>query len=136
MNNPDLEELKGIVREYRDIDNQIREINKNVYNLREQRKIKEMEIADILKTAQFQHHKILALEDGSKIRIQRPNEWSKSWSLSVKDLLNLLHSYFEGRNNPNASDCFGFIVEEHKKKLTTNEFKLTRIVEDENVENE
>jgi len=136
MNNPDLEELKAGVREYRELDNQIREINKNVYNLRERRKIVEMQIADLLKTQQFQQHKLLALEDGSKIKIQRPTEWYKPWSLSKYDLTNFLDIYFHGTNNPNYVDCLAFIVERKKQELVSNEFKLTRIVPDENVENE
>jgi hypothetical protein len=130
------EELKVSVRRYRDIDNQIREINKTVYQLRENRKIIEMEVVDLLKTPYFAQHKILALEDGSKIKIQRPTEWTKPWSLSKKDLLHLLQSYFQGTNNPNASGCFNYILEQHQQDLTTNEFKLTRFVSDENVDNE
>lgn len=134
--NRDTEELKISVRRYRDLDNQIREINKNVNTLRERRKIIELEIADFLKSPQFSQHNIIALEDGSRIKVQRPEQWSKSWSLSKGDLSEYLESYFQSTNNPNADDCFKFIVKQQKQESVANEFKLTRIVADENVDNE
>ena len=134
--NQDMEELKVVIRRYRDLDNQIREINKNVHELRERRKISELEIADYLKTPQFSQHNVLALEDGSRIKVQRPTQWSKTWSLSKKDLGGYLTAYFEQTNNPRASDCFHFIVNLQKEHSVSNEFKITRIVEDENVDNE
>lgn len=129
----DIEELKACVRRYRDIDNQIREINKNVNILRERRKITELEIADYLKIAKFSQHNILALEDGSRIKVQRPSQWSKPWSLSKKDLFEYLQEYFHSENK---GDCFEFIVKRQKENSVSNEFKLTRIIEDENVDNE
>lgn len=98
-----MEELKTCVRRYRDLDNQIREINKNVGTLRERRKIVELEIGDFLKSPQFSQHNILALEDGSRINVQRPQQWSKPWSLSKKSLGEHLVNYFAMSRNPSAS---------------------------------
>lgn len=134
--NRDIEELKVCVRRYRDLDNQIREINKNVNTLRERRKITELEIADFLKSPQFSQHNVLALEDGSRIKVQRPEQWSKSWSLSKGDLSRALDAYFGSTNTPNSADCLKFIVNKQKQESVSNEFKLTRIIEDENVDNE
>ena len=131
-----MEELKTCVRRYRDLDNQIREINKNVGTLRERRKIVELEIADFLKSPQFSQHSILALEDGSKINVQRPQQWSKPWSLSKKNLGDHLANYFAMTRTPNASECFAYIISKEKEQSVANEFKLTRVVSDENVDNE
>lgn len=131
-----LEELKTCVRRYRDLDNQIREINKNVSNLRERRKIAEMEISDYLQTPQFVQHSTLALEDGSAINIQRPQQWSKPWTMSKKNLNEYLKNYFALTTNPNASECFAYILSKEKDQLISNEFKLTRVIKDENLDNE
>ena len=131
-----VEELKTSVRRYRDLDNQIREINKNVFNLREKRKIAEMEISDYLKCPEFQQHNVLALEDGSKINIQRPTQWSKPWTMSKKSLNEHLKNYFAVAKNPTADDCFAYILSKEKEQLVSTEFKLTRVVSDENLDNE
>lgn len=132
----DIEELKACVRRYRDIDNQIREVNKNVNILRERRKITELEISDYLKIPKFSQHNVLALEDGSRIKVQRPTQWSKPWSLSKGELSRVLDAYFGSTNQPNSADCLKFIVNKQKQDSVSNEFKLTRIIEDENVDNE
>lgn len=131
-----IEELKTSVRRYRDLDNQIRDINKNVFNLREKRKIAEMEISDYLKGPEFQQHSVLALEDGSKITIQRPQQWSKPWTMPRKTLSEHLKTYFATTQRPSADECFAYIVAREKEQLVSNEFKLTRVVSDENVDNE
>jgi hypothetical protein len=129
-----MEELKTCVRRYRDLDNQIRDINKNVGTLREKRKIVELEIADFLKSPQFSQHSILALEDGSKINIQRPAQWSKPWSLSKKSLEEHLTNYFALVRTPNAKECLAYVIMKEKEQLVANEFKLTRVVKDENID--
>lgn len=131
-----IEELKTCVRRYRDLDNQIRDINKNVFTLREKRKIAEMEISDYLRAPEFQQHSVLALEDGSKITIQRPQQWSKPWTMSRKTLNEHLKNYFATTQHANADECFSYIVAKEKEQMISNEFKLTRIVSDENLDNE
>jgi hypothetical protein len=131
-----VQELKTSVRRYRDLDDQIRPINKQLYELREKRKIAEMEIADYLKSPLFAQHSVMELEDGSRIKIQRPQTWSKGWSLSKKDLSVHIASYFMSTRNPNADDCYKYIVQQEKAGSVGNEFKLTRFIRDENIENE
>ena len=130
------EELKSSVKIYRDLDDQIRELNKRATPLRERRKIAEMEIADYLKAPQFSQHNLITLEDGSKIKIQRPQQWSKTWSVSKGNLEEYLKSYFANSANPNYKECFTFIVKKQKEDSVSNEFKLTRFISDENVDNE
>lgn len=130
------QELKNSVRRFRDLDDEIRGINKRVYELREKRKISEMEIADYLKSPVFSAHTVMELEDGSRIKIQRPQTWSKGWSLSKKDLAVYVANYFANTRTPNADDCLKYIVQQEKANSVSNEFKLTRFVRDENIENE
>ncbi len=131
-----MQEIKMSVRRYRDLDNQIRPLNKTLYDLREKRKIAEMEVADYLKSPLFAQHTVMELEDGSRIKIQRPQTWSKGWNLPKKDLAVHIANYFASTQNPNADDCFKYVVEEEKKNSVSNEFKLTRFIPDENIDNE
>ena len=129
-----MEDLRRTMRAYRQLDDAIRELNKQVGTLREERKVKELELGDILKDPQFQAFNVLKVEDdGSTIRVQRPNTWYKGWSLSKRDLQNYIDHYFENAgSNANRADCFMFIVEQQKRASLADEFKLTRSVQDGN----
>jgi hypothetical protein len=133
-----MEDLRRTMRTYRQLDDSIRELNKEVGTLREQRKVTELELGDILKNPQFQAYNVLKVEDdGSTIRVQRPNTWYKGWSLSKRDLQNYLDSYFENSGpRANREDCFKFIVEQQKQSALADEFKLTRLVSNDTAENE
>ena len=131
-------ELKERLRVYRNLDDEIRDINKLVYDLREKRKIVELEMADILKTPGLSQVGELRLEnDNSYIRIQRPGTYSKPWSLSKKDLQNYIEHYFENAGpNLNRRDCFEFIVRQQKLNAVETDFKFVRTIPNENMENE
>lgn len=131
-----VEDIRRVMRNYRQLDDAIRELNKQVNVLREERKIKELELGDILKDPKFQSYTALKVEDdGSTLKIQRPNTWYKPWSLSKKDLQNYIDHYFENSGqNANRQDCFDFIVDQQKQQSLSNEFKLTRFVVNDNNE--
>lgn len=131
-------ELKERLKVYRDLDNQIREVNKVVYDLREKRKIVEYEMVDILKDPQFSGIGMLRLEnDNSTIKIQRPGTYSKPWSMSKRDLQNYIDHYFETAGPAaNRRDCFEFIVQQQKLNAVETDYKITRIIPNENLENE
>lgn len=132
-----MQELKDCIRRYRDADNDISLLNKTVYNLREKRKILELELGSILKQPQFSGYEKLGLEDdGSTIRIQRPNAWSKPWSLSKKDLHDSVTNYFASTQTPTAEGCVEFITQQQKLKLVATDFNFTRIVKNDNMDNE
>jgi hypothetical protein len=127
-----LENLKDYIRKYRDVDNEIRELNKAVYEKRDTRKSIELEITTVLSLPQFQAYDKLKIdEDGSTIRIKRPETYEKAWSLSKKELKALLDEYFKSDQPLNADSCFEFIVAQRKQALVGTEFELTRIVPNE-----
>jgi hypothetical protein len=130
------QELKRSVRRFRDLDDEVQSINKRVFELREQRKLAELEVVEYLRSPMFAQHSIMELEDGSRIKIQRPQTWSKGWSLSKKDLLMHMTNYFASTPSPTAEDCCKYIFQEEKAQSVSNDFKLTRFVRDENIENE
>jgi hypothetical protein len=127
-----IRDLKRCVKQYREVDDQLRALNREVYDKREARKIVEMELTDLMKVEQFVNFKKLKIEeDGSTITVQRPQEWSKPWSLSKKDLKDLLERYFNSVNTPTAERCLEFILEAQKTKLTATEFGFSRVVPEE-----
>lgn len=127
-------DLKRCIKQYRDADNEIRALNKVVHEKRETRKIVEMELVDLVKLPAFAGYEKLKIEDdGSTIKIQKPDSYSKPWSLSKKELQSVLDSYFEGRINPDSKGCFEFICNERKLKLVASGYSFTRIVPEEDL---
>jgi len=132
-------ELKARLQVYRTLDDQLREKNKEIYELREKRKLVEFEMADYLKSPYFSNVGVLQIEnDSSYIRVQRPGTYSKGWSLSKRDLQNYIDHYFENAGpNANRTDCFDFIVRQQKANaVETTDFKFVRNIPNENMENE
>jgi len=121
--------LRKLTSDYRAYDNELRNLNSQVYDLREARKGCELLIVDILKQDAFKDYNKLKIEDdGSIIKIQRPQMWSKPWSLSQKELKGLLEVYFEAHNLGSSDNCFAYILQEKKALLVADEFAITRTV--------
>lgn len=125
-------DLKRCIKQYRDADNDIRLLNKMVHEKRETRKIVELELADLVKLPQFSGYDKLKIEDdGSTIKIQKPETYSKPWSLSKKELQSLLDRYFKDRTSQNSKDCFDFICNDRKAKLVATDYSFARVVPEE-----
>lgn len=132
MANEAIRDLKRCVKQYRDLDDEIRELNKKVYTKREDRKVVEIEMCDLIKLPQFSEiDKLKIDDDGSTIKIARPGSYNKPWSLSKKELENLLKVYFTEDNPLNADSCYKFIVNERQKALTGKEYDFTRVIPEE-----
>lgn len=124
-----MNDLKRCVKQYRDVDNELRALNKQVYTKREARKIVEMEMADLVKLPQFSVvDKLKIDDDGSYIRIQKPDTYSKPWSLSKKDLDDLHKAYFASTTNPTAEGCTSYILENRKRCLVGKEYEFERVI--------
>ena len=120
-------DLVKCVRTYRSLDDQIKSLNQQVYKLREDRKLVEGEMADLLKTADYATiHKLEIKDDNSVIKIQRPDMWSKPWSLSVKDLHEYLKRFWGTPLPKTAEECAKFIIEKRKNELIGTDFVFTR----------
>jgi hypothetical protein len=120
----DQRDLVKAVRKYRAYDDELKDLNAKVHKLRENKKFVENEMSDILRRANFQNlHKLEIQDDGSYIKIQRPQTWSKPWSLSQKELKDLIGSY----TGP-ITDLFRWIVERKKQDMVSQEFSFKRIM--------
>jgi uncharacterized protein YllA (UPF0747 family) len=124
-----MNDLKNCIKQYREIDDEIRDLNKQVYEKRDARKTVEQEIAVIIRDPQFNAIKKIKLEeDGSTISFKRPNEWVKPWSLSQKELKELATQYFTVAGQFNAESLVKFIIDTRKQSLVATEFSFTRTV--------
>jgi hypothetical protein len=121
--------LRQLTRNYAAYDNELRGLNNRVYELRDARKGVEQKMVEILKQEEFRNFdKLKNQEDGSIIRIQRPQTWSKPWGISQKELKAMLESYFDSTTNSNSTDCFNYILTNKKSTLVADEFAITRTV--------
>jgi len=124
-----LNDLKRCVKQYRDVDNELRMLNKQVYAKREARKIVEMEMVDLVKLPQFSVvDKLKIDDDGSYIRIQKPESYSKAWSLSKRELDELHKAYFASTVNPTAEGCTAYVVDNRKRSLVGREYEFERVI--------
>ena len=119
----DQRDLVKAVRKYRTLDDELKDLNSKVYKLRENKKFVENEMSDILRRSHFQTlNKLEIQDDGSYIKIQRPDTWSKPWSLSQKELKDLIGSY----SGP-IDGLFKWIVDHKKQDMVAKEFSFKRI---------
>ena len=124
----DQRDLVKTVRTFRDCDDKLKELNKQVQKLREEKKLAEEEMAQILQRKPFSELENLDLKD-SIVKIQRPETWSKPWSLSKRDLETIINAYFHGvGSRAEGPACFEYIVETRKRDLISKEFSFTRVV--------
>lgn len=124
-------DLIRCVRQYRDLDNEVRALNTEVYKKREARKIVEIEMADLVKLPAFSTlDKLRVSDDGTIINIEKPGS-TKAWSLSKKDLKEHLQTYTTRMNGHlNVDELYDWILREQSKKLVTTEYSFTRIIKE------
>ena len=124
----DVQNLRAAVMRYKAADDQIRELNKQVYSLREQRKITELEIVDIVKQPAYATFTKLDIrEDGSSIKIIKPG-WNAAWSLSKSYLRHYLTQYFQSTGAPTANGCYNYIHDVHLATLRKEVYAIERVV--------
>ena len=125
----DQKDLISCVRKYRKYDDDLKKLNAAATELREKRKLIELEMGDILRRNAFsQIHKLDLPDDKSEIKIARPEQWSRGWTLSVKELTTLVTSYFASPGPKTAKDCVDYVVAQRKSDLVSKDFSFTRIV--------
>lgn len=119
-------ELKTQMAKYIVVDNALQEVNARANELRKERKSAEEFLAILLQYPEVENIGTLKNEAGDVIKVQRPGTWNKGWTLSKKELESMLKTYFESSVQPNAQECFDFIVEENKKTMVAKDFSFSR----------
>lgn len=120
-----MEEFKQVLNDYENLDKLIKNKNAEIYDLREQKKIKELELVDFLKTPEFSTFQRIERPNGTVITISRPQTWSKSTTISKSNLWEKLGRYFQNPyGEKNAKSCYDFIMNEVKQESRSNEYKI------------
>ena len=121
------DELLAAIRKYRELDDSIKKINKGLTDLRDERGEVEQKMGEILMRPEFATFHKMELSDQSYIRVQRPGEWNKPWSLSKKELQILLSEFFGSAHPKTAEECFKYIAEQRAKALVGTEPHFVRL---------
>jgi len=123
--------LREEVIQYKTVDDRLRALNGQIYPLREQRKLIEDRIIHIIRQPAFAAINELAIsQDGSKIRIRKPQTWNAPWSLSKSSLQQLLTQYFATGGLLTAAKCYEFIINTHQASLRQDKYAIERVVPD------
>jgi hypothetical protein len=126
-----MEDLKNHVRNYRDVDDQLIALNRQVYEKRLERKDLEDKMAKLLSGPQYSTVDKLKLDDNSHILIKHPATYSKTWSISKRDLKDLLDDLFNrSEGYLTADEIYKHLVTEQSKKLVATEFNFNRVVKE------
>jgi hypothetical protein len=122
-----MDEFRTTVARYTELDNRIRQLNKEVLPLREQRKIVELELVDILKTPAFAQTKNFQFQ-GSTFTAKEPGTWRGTWYLNQSDLRNDLVTFWTSGKPMSSESCFDHIVEKVRWRTRATEWQITRRV--------
>lgn len=120
-----LKEVKSCVKKLVSIEKELSNLNKEVYEKREQRSLIKDELTQVIKLPEFsQLDKMKVEEENVEIQIIKPGS-QKPWSLSKKDLREHLQNCLTHMGgHANAEELFGFIVKEQSKKLISQEYNF------------
>ena len=126
-----MEDLKNYVRNYRDVDDQLIALNRQVYEKRLARKDLEDKMATLLSAPEYSTVDKLKLDDKSHILIKHPTTYSKPWGISKRDLKDLLETLFKtSQSYLTADEVYEYLVTEQSKKLVATEFNFNRVVKE------
>lgn len=107
------------------LDEQIKELNTRVSELREQRSIVEMEIGDILRQPEYATFDKLNV-NGEEIKVKRPGYWNTPWSLSQTALEKYAGQYIHSTTNHSVSGFIEYIKAVYGQTRVSTRFSLTR----------
>ena len=118
------EELSNLIKTYCALDDESRDLNSRLIELRTRKNQHEQLLIEKLKTTPATKIEISA--DNSYIRVKRPSTWSKAWNMSQKDLHTFITTAYEHCRT--AEELYKFIVEHKKSTLVSEEFAIERVV--------
>jgi hypothetical protein len=124
-----LKHLKACIRRYQVTDNELKILNKGIYDKRDERQAIELEMSEIIKLPEFVGVEKLKIDDdGSIIQIIKPGAL-KPWSLSKKDLKEHLQNCLAHMGgHANAEELYDWIIKEQSKKLISQDYNFNRVL--------
>jgi hypothetical protein len=122
-----MDELRNLATRYSAIDEEIKEGNKILNNKREQRKILELEIIDVMKSPQFATVKKFQHQSSTFV-VDQPEQWHGSWYLSKADLNNDIVTYLNSHEQKDPEGLYEFIIQRESERSIKSEWRITRHV--------
>jgi hypothetical protein len=117
--------LRAAASRFVALDEQIKELNARVSQLRETRSIIELEIADILRQPEYATFDKLNV-NGEEIKVKRPGYWNNPWSLSQSALERYSAQYINSTANHSVTGFIEYIKAVYGQTRVSNRFSLTR----------
>jgi len=119
-----MDELRKLAQDYSTLAMQIDAKNKSVYNDREQRKILELQIIDLMKTPEFSSVRNFQ-HGGFVFKVDPPGTWRDSWHLSRKDLEQDLVNYWNSTDYRSARECFEYVCTHQNLRARDTDWRLS-----------
>ena len=128
--------LGNLVDQFCALDSEISNLNKIVYDRREQRKYVSELISDYVKSPKYSMNTEIKTKNGAHIKIQKPYEHSTSISFTKTNLQNDINEYFNSVDRPLAETCIEFIFAKAKERSVATGYDFTRVVQKQNLNND
>jgi hypothetical protein len=123
-----VEHLRNAVMRYKEIDDRVIALNRQITPLRDARAAVKDELLEIIRLPAFANYEKLDIrEDGSSIKIRKPG-WQAPWSLPKMRMNELIRHYFDTPAPHNANSCIAFINQRQNAALRKETYDIERIV--------
>jgi hypothetical protein len=126
--------LGSLVEQFCTLDAEIGNLNKVVYERREQRKYVSELISDYVRSPKYNVNEIKT-KSGAHIKIQKPYEHSGSVSFTKSNLENDILEYFNSVKQPNGEQCVEYVFARAKERSISTNYDFVRVVPKQNVNN-
>jgi len=112
-----MESLTPVLSSYVDVSKRINDLNAQLAELRDTRRSIELDLGILYATKQLPDRLELRTSNMTFV-VKRPNQWKKGWSLSKKELANLLNEILP----EHGEDVMKDIERRHSSSLVSDDF--------------
>jgi len=112
-----MESLTPVLSSYVDVSKRINDLNAQLAELRDTRRSIELDLGILYATKQLPDKLELRTSNMTFV-VKRPNQWKKGWSLSKKELANLLNEILP----EHGEDVMKDIERRHSSSLVSDDF--------------
>jgi hypothetical protein len=122
-NNNTMDTLRPVLSSYLEVNKQLTDINSRASELRDRRRLLELDLSAAYAEAQRKEplpDKIELKASHMVFQVKKPGDWKKGWTLSKKQL----HDYLLEILPEHGEDVMREIVKRHEPKLTATEYSF------------
>jgi hypothetical protein len=114
-----MDQLKPILSRYVSINQKIADLNKQINDLRDERRTLELDLAAVYGTTREElPDKIELTQSKMVFVVKRPAQWKRGWTMSKKDLADYLQQILP----EHGEDVMREIIMKHEPKLVGDDF--------------